>query len=230
LASGFALVGCGDAALDALPSAGTATVRSVDAVGRLRLEDGSTVRLAGVEGVDRATLARLVEGRAVDLLRAGEGSARHVRLKRGRVWVQGRLLENGGARARPALAEAALADAMLRREALARRAGRGGWTDRWRVLTAAEAERARGFQIVEGRVQAVSVRRSGVFLDFGANWRTDLSAQVPGDAVEAFERAGEEPSDLQGRLVRLRGELKSTANGTLVRLDGPQSLELLEER
>jgi hypothetical protein len=118
---------------------------------------------------------------------------------------------------------------MLTREARARAAARGLWASRWRVLTADETLDAPGFQIVEGRVRSAKALRPGVFLDFGANWREDLSVEIPDAALDSFAAAGIDPETLKGRLVRVRGRLQPTRNGPLITLDHPEALEVLDE-
>ena len=239
-ASGFAkvfailgssmLASCGGPGLDSLPSLGSALAVSADSGGGVRLQDGRTVHLAGIDVASGAALHALVAGQQVELLSAGSGAdAVQLRLKRGRRWVQGELLETGLARVHTFDGETALAPVMLTREARARNAGKGLWANRWRVLTAQEAERARGFQIVEGRVRSAKALRRGVFLDFGANWRDDLSVQIPDSALDTFAAAGRDPETLEGRLVRVRGRLQPTRNGPLITLDHPEALEVLSE-
>ena len=226
----YSLTACSGAGLDSLPSAGSGVAVSADGEGRVRLADGRTVRLAGVEVADETALHRLVAGQAVELLSVGPNpDAVQLRVKHGRRWVQGDLLEQGLARVRTAPNEAALTEAMLSREAQARVRAQGLWDSRWRVLTAEEAEDARGFQIVEGRVRSAKALRRGVFLDFGENWREDLSVEVPGDALDRFAAAGRDPEALEGRLVRVRGRLQPTRNGPLITLDHPEALEVLQE-
>lgn len=225
LALALAVAACGETGLDALPSAGVARVADVEADGALRLSDGRRVALAGVRVDDPAVLERW-RGREVELL--GDPALAQVRARRGR-WLQGELVERGLARVETGAGARTLAEPLLRREAQARRERRGGWAGRWRVLTADEALDARGFQIVEGRVRRAGRFRSGVFLDFGANWRRDLSARVASEALDDFAAAGKAPLMLEGRAVRVRGELISTRNGPLLVLDHPEALELLAE-
>jgi endonuclease YncB( thermonuclease family) len=225
------LAACGDATLDALPSAGVASVAGVSAGESLRLRDGRAVTLAGVDVADDAALRALLLGQEVELLDGGGGEAGryHLRRRRDRRWVQGELLDAGVARVRTTANDRTLAAAMLSREARARRDRRGLWAGRWRVLTADEAVDARGFQIVEGRVRSARALRRGVFLDFGEDWRRDVSVEVPDAALDAFAAAGVDPEELDGRLVRVRGRLERTRNGPLMVLNHPEALELLRE-
>lgn len=225
------LASCSGAGLDSLPSRGEGTVLAASDDGRVRLDDGRTVRLAGVDTADGAGLDLMLAGQRVELLAAGtDASVVHVRLRRRRRWVQGALLDAGLARVRTSRNEAALAGAMLSREARSRAARRGLWAGRWRVLTAREAEHARGFQIVEGRVRSAKALRRGVFLDFGDDWRRDLSVEVPEAALDRLAAAGLDPEMLEGRLVRVRGRLQPTRNGPLITLDHPEAVELLSDR
>jgi endonuclease YncB( thermonuclease family) len=227
---------CSPAPLDALAPGERGRVTA--ASGGVLEIGGERVRLAGVElapETDEA-LRDWAVGREAELLYGGARrdaygrTLAQVRLTEGRVWVQGRLLDAGLARVRTWSDNRALAGEMLRREARARVAGRGAWAgEGWRVLTADEAERARGFALVEGRVRRVEQRGRSLYLDFGADPRDDFSVRVPAEALEAFAAAGVAADALGGRLVRVRGAVRESRYGPVMTVDHPEAVELLRE-
>lgn len=229
------------AALDRLAVTGSGKVARLISADTVLLEDGRVVRLAGVtaprEGQShgaaaKAHLDRLVTGQEVDLLSGGARqdaygrTLAHLRRKRGRVWIQGALLDAGAARVRTYADNRALAAEMLEREARARRAGKGLWADRtYQVLLPQEAATARGFALVEGRAAAVRAGRLGddIVLSDGP---PGVEVQIPGGARDDFAAAGKSAAAMKGRLVRVRGTLR--ADRTL-RIDHPELLEVLAE-
>jgi len=231
--------GCGAApGLDQLARGETGRVGEVRSGGVLVLDSGLIVRLAGIEAPERddpgaasatAELDRLAAGREVTLFYGGArrdayGRAlAQVRRKDGRIWLQRALLSAGGARVRTFADNRALARPMLEAEAAARQAGRGLWADQTYGVRLAD-EVAPGFQIVEGRLSGVRRLSDDTVLSFS---RGGLRAVIPGRAGRDFQNAGLEPASLAGRLVRIRGLVRSDLS---LRLDHPEALELLVER
>ncbi len=234
------VAGCGDQkALDTLAATGSARVRRLVSADAVLLADGRTVRLVGIVGPRigepyaaqaRAELEKLVVGQDVDLLSGGARqdaygrTLAHLRRRKGQVWVQGALLDAGAARVRTYADNRALATPMLEREAKARRARKGLWADKaYQVLLPQEARRARGFVIVEGRVARVVSGRFGddIALSDGP---PGIEVQIPGGAKDDFAAAGKRAADLLGKLIRVRGTLRS--DGAL-RIDHPELLEAL---
>lgn len=240
LAGGLAALaaGCGRGAdLSRLAAGESGKVAQVRSGEVLFLEDGLEVRLAGVEASNgaeplaaeaRAALSDLALGQAVVLRYGGlrrdryERALAHVVAGRGRRWLQGEMLKRGLARVRTYSDNRALAAEMLELEAQARRGGLGLWAHPdYGVLLPAECAGRSGFQIVEGRVQAVRNTPQAASLDLVGGCAVD----VPAFALEAFAAAGREPAALTGRLVRARGTLRSRR----LRLDHPEALEVLRE-
>lgn len=230
------LAGCGDgAALDRLAGGGRGRVVEVPAGDQVVLDDGERVKLAGLASLGagdpyadeaRAALAALVLGKEVELLTGGAArdpfGRKTAHLRVGRTWVQGEMLTAGAGRVRTFPDQRALGREMLEREAKARIAGRGLWaTSAHPVLLPWEARRTRGFQIVEGRVDAVRRLGSDRELDLQG-----LPVEIPGHAAADFEAAGKPIPALAGQLVRVRGAIRSG----VLRLDHPEALELLESK
>lgn len=82
---------------------------------------------------------------------------------------------------------------------------------------------------VSGRVREAKAVRSGVYLNFGENWRADFSVFVPAEALEAFREASVTlPSDVEGREIEVTGELVSK-DGPLMRVEDPGRLRVVRK-
>jgi len=233
------LAGCGDsAALDRLAPVGRGRVIEVITGDLVILDDGEPVKLAGLAslpardpyGVEaRKALESLVLGDEVELLSGGAARdpfgrrVAHLRVSKGRKWVEGEMLEAGAARVRTFPDNRALAAGMLEREAQARAAERGLWAlPAYQVRLPSEARLAHGFHIVEGRVMAVRRIGRGFELDVEG-----LTAEISARAGPDFEAAQKPPATLAGKLIRIRGTVRQ---GPSMRLDHPEAVEVLEER
>ena len=243
-------------ALDPLPPGLVAaeTERVVEIVDgdTLVLAGGRQVRLVGIQAPKlplgrpgfkawplaaeaKAALAELTLGREVTLAYGGRRIDRHGRalahlIEGSGTWVQGELLARGMARVYSFADNRALIPEMLARERAARAARRGIW--RWRFYAVRGAEEAAqhlgGFELVEGRVIKVAVVRKRVYLNFGADWRSDFTVTIAPRTRRLFEAEGIDPSAYEGRMVRVRGWVKSY-NGPLIEATHPEQIEVLEE-
>ncbi len=216
------------------------------------LDDGETVRLAGIEPpkhiagdaasdmeplveTSRQTLARLVQGRRVGLAVGGVPRDRHGRLRVHLVrsddgtWIQGTLLAAGLARVHSLVDDRAAAAEMLVIEDRARAARLGIWSQPgYRVRAAGEADGGlHSFQLVEGRVRAAAVVRGRGYLNFGDDWREDFTVSIGPRDRRRFESEGVAIEDYEGRLVRVRGWVDSF-NGPMIEATHPEQIEVLE--
>lgn len=233
--------GCGGDPVDRLAEGERARVEAAFAGGRLRLEGGGRVRLAGVDvpgagepggAAAEAALRRLTERQEVRLLYGGgrrdgfDQALAHVRTTRGRRWVQGELLQAGLARVRTTADDRALAPEMLRLEAGARAAGRGAWAaPAWRVRLPAEVEP--GFALVEGRVAEAERARSGLRLRFSSS---TLEVELSRGAAADLDAGGTPAADLLGALIRVRGVIRQAGGRRFLRVDHPEQIERLRAR
>ena len=145
-----------------------------------------------------------------------------------------------GAPLEPALIEAGLAAVepvsavesgpalatLLGLEDKARRAGRGVWGDPGARPRAASDDLGGLIgtrQIVEGRVRRVSENDRYLYINFGADWRTDFTVRLRRKLAEA---AGLDRSRLDGERLRVRGVLQES-RGPLIDISHPQQIEFL---
>ena len=226
-------------------------VEVIDA-GTVLLDDGETVRLAGIEAAApahrdaaspdaqlamdaRQALAALVQGRRVGLASGGTRRDRYGRLRAHLVrtddgaWIQGALLADGLARVHSLIDDRAVVADMLAIERGARAGRLGLWSrPRYRVRAASEAGAGlHRFQLVEGRVRAAAVVRGRGYLNFGADWRTDFTVSIGPRERRRFEDAGIAVEDYEGQRVRVRGWVQSF-NGPMIEATHPEQIEVLE--
>lgn len=235
-----------------LAPGGTATAVEIIDGDTLVLDDGREVRLVGIQApklplgregfkawplADEAkqALARLALGKPLTLAFGGRRVDRHRRtlahlFDADGTWLQGALLRLGLARVYSFADNRALVPEMLAREAEARTAGRGIWTDPFYAVRtpAGSARHIGGFELVEGRVREVAVVRGRAYLNFGADWRQDFTVTLSPADRRRFEAEGIVPEDYRGRIVRVRGWLKSY-NGPMIEITHPEQIEVIGE-
>ena len=192
------------------------------AEGVLVLSDGRKVRLAGLdrtslripEGLD-GTEATLVSPGSPDR----HGAVRSDLLIDAASLSQ-RLLAEGRARVRPAPGEAACYSRLYDSEAGAVRLGLGLWGEPgYSVGDAADPDavsRYRDrFAVVAGRVRHVGVAGQSIFIDFGGDWKTDVTLTIRVKDRSRFEEAGLAPESLKGQVIRVRGVVTMRGGPTI---------------
>lgn len=187
----------------------------------------------------QAHLKILVKGRTV-ILR--HGGARHDRYGRvlaqlyrvedsgAETWVQGAMLAAGMARVYTFADNRALAADMYAREDAARRDGRGLWAlDAYAVRGPNDVAAHQGtFQVVAGRVVDAAKVKGTVYLNFGADWRTDFTVRLNKAALKVFKKTGVDPLAFQGHRVEARGWI-ADRNGPMITATHPEQIRLLQE-
>ncbi|MGI9508963.1 MAG: thermonuclease family protein [Geminicoccaceae bacterium] len=114
-------------------------------------------------------------------------------------------------------------DMLLALEDRARRARRGIWKDP-AMLPKQAAELSFGIgtrQIVEGRVKRIFVNDRYVYLNFGADWRTDFTIRL---SRKMIGREGFDADALDGKMLRVRGVLQDS-RGPLIDVSNLQQIE-----
>lgn len=221
----------------------------------LELEDGRRVRLAGIEAAKPPRNADPADGRVWPLAEAATAALadlalgrrvvlhgpapvdRHGRLlahlvREDGLWLQSALLVRGLARVHTRPDARAYAAELLAGEEAARNAGRGLWRSRvYAVRNAADADELSrdrdSYQLVEGVVLAVSKSGGETWLDFGTDWRSDVTVHIGRAAMREVTRAGIDPLSYEGRRVRVRGWI-TLRNGPMIEISHPEQIERLE--
>jgi len=120
----------------------------------------------------------------------------------------------------------------LAREANAREQARGAWGLGAFAIRDSDPDRLAqhldSAQIVEGRVTSTGEARNGrVFLNFGADWRTDFTISASRSTRNRFEAEGKRLETLDGAVVRARGWLQEE-NGPMIILTHPAQLDIID--
>ncbi len=215
-----------------------------------RIEGAARVKLAGIQAPRRSVgppdlaswplaeeardaLASLVLGRGVVLEPTGPGTDRHGRLvaqayRDDGTWIQGELLARGLARVFTFADNHARAAEMLAIEESARKRGLGLWGDPFYAVRApGNAGRDIGsFQVIEGRVVKAARVKNHVYLNFGADWRTDFTVSARVRDLPRFADSGLDLLSLGGRDIRVRGWLKDYG-GPMIDATHPEQIEVL---
>ena len=228
------------------------TARAVEIVDgdTLVLEDGREVRLVGIQAPKlplgrkgfkpwplaheaKQALGRLALGKTLTLAFGGQRMDRHRRalahlFDAEGVWIQGAILRLGLARVYSFADNRALVPEMLALEAGARAARRGIWAEPFYAVRAAAAagRHIGGFELVEGRVREVAIVRGRAYLNFGADWREDFTVTLAPAVRRRFEAEGVAPAAYRGRIVRVRGWIKSY-NGPMIEATHPEQIEVI---
>lgn len=120
---------------------------------------------------------------------------------------------------------------LYKAEAKARKDKRGIWSDKFYGIRSPEpnklAQDMDSFQIVEGIVTSVAKVRDKVFLNFGADYKTDFTVFLGKDGQKRFLKSGLDPQSLEGARIRVRGWVEMQ-NGPMMILDHPERIEVLD--
>ncbi len=250
LATSGAVV-AGEASLAANPCgpAGGAVVAVTKVIDgdTVRLADGRSVHIAGIEAVKAAgdapaaplakaalaEIARLTDGGVVLAPAEPAAADRYGRLHADVRLADGRsagvaLVTAGLARVRLFPGEKPCLANLLAAETVARTARRGVWAlPDFAVRRADDPSlpaRSGLYELVEGRIASVGHGKYMVFLDFGRDYRRDFTIMVPQAMADELPL----PADaFKGRRVRVRGVIEESG-GPAIRLAEPGEIELLD--
>ncbi len=231
----------------------TVVLRQAVVIDENRATKGATqVRLVGIQApklplgrpafvawplaeLAKRTLEELTLGRTLTLSFGGRRLDRHGRLLahlfgEDGAWIQGEMLRRGLARVYSFPDNRARLPDMLAIEDRARAAGRGIWGHRFYAIRdpIAAAGDIDTFQLVEGTVLETAKVKGRVYLNFGADWRSDFTITISPKALRLFAADGVDPLSLAGRRVRARGWIKDY-NGPMIEATHPQQIEVLEQ-
>lgn len=103
-------------------------------------------------------------------------------------------------------------------------------TQRWHVLNTnipVEKKRIGTFNIMQGTVLKSTQVKNKTYLNFGKNWQTDFTVEIPQRFIKNFEEKGIQPHTFYAqKQVRVRGFLKPI-NGTLITVSHPEQIEVV---
>ena len=235
----------------------TATVVGVIDAETVLLDDHRQVRLVGAlaprsfdlrpgakpwppEDRAAAALAELVTGRAVELAYGKRRTDRYGRLlahlfieRDGeRVWVQGRLLSMGQARAYGLPGSFECLAELMAHERAAREARVGLWSLGTYAPRSAEQSRAllrlrNSYTIVKGRIAHVAPTKARTYLNFGTDWRSDFTAGIEARALRDNPQWAQTLAAMEGKEVEVRGWIVYR-NGPYIDIEHPGQIEIIE--
>ena len=186
----------------------------------------------------KAGLSALIKGRSVQLYYGGETRDRFERAiaqiytvdRAGQpdLWVQGEMIRLGLARVYSWKGELADMDALYTLETEARERSRGLWTEDFYAIRKPDpdplAQYVDSLQIIEGIVTSTADVRGRIYLNFGADYKTDFTIAIAKKNVKRFVAI--DPVSLAGARLRVRGWVEMI-NGPMIWLDHPGRLEVL---
>ena len=189
----------------------------------------------------RAALGVLTKGQTVGLYYGGERRDRYERalaqvytLKadgKPDLWVQEEMVRLGMARVYTWPDTYQDSQKLYQAEREARAGGRGIWSHSFYNVRSPEpnmlAQDVDSFQLVEGIITSTADIRGRVYLNFGADYKTDFTIAIAKRDRKRFKRAGIDPVSLEGARVRVRGWVE-LMNGPMIWLDHPERLEILD--
>ena len=226
---------------------------SVDERLELTLENGLRLRLSGVEP-PRATpanprlaldardkLQALLVGREIAYAPLAQAPDRWGRMEANVLAPIGTdspqlnlaeiIIDAGLARAQPEPGARACISLLLRREAAARAERLGLWADpAYAIIPGVNRDgfvnRGGEILVVEGLVVGFGETRFRTYLNFGPIRTVDFAVTLRPPALKLFETAGLHPRDLEGKRVRVRGQL-DTRFGPQIDIVEPAAIEIL---
>jgi endonuclease YncB( thermonuclease family) len=248
----FALASTAWAVDPRLESGPSATVVEVVDGDTVVLDDGSQVRLVGIQapklplGRDgfveqplapeaKSALEALALGQSVTLAFGGARQDRHGRwlahlYRDDGLWLQGEMLDLGMARVYSFADNRALVADMLALETGARDANRGIWALPFYRLRDAGwpgGVPLDSFELVEGPVVDTGEANGRLFLNFGDDYKTDVTATVSRQDARLFTDEGIDLAALAGHTIRVRGWV-TWRNGPSIEVSHPEQIEVLD--
>ena len=190
-------------------------------------------------------LSRLIDGQKVQLFYGGDPRDRYDRAAaqvwvlgadgEKQFWVQEALLSAGYARVYTWPNHAQDTQALYQAEQSARRANKGMWNtdvsgDAYSIRRPDPdplAQYVDSIQIVEGIVTSTADVQGTIYLNFGADYKTDFTVGISRSHKKGFEAEGMDILSLRGARIRVRGWLE-LQNGPVIWLRDPNRLEILD--
>ncbi len=148
-------------------------------------------------------------------------------------WVQAAMIKQGVARAFPNTQDASCIKPLLQLENEARTRKTGLWKSRFYRVVGADnlkfLNRSLGrLQLVEGRVQSVSVRPNRGYINFSPDWSRDFTVTLDRRGLRLFKQAGIDINELNGKNIRVRGWL-GRHNGPTIKAYHVAQIEVLKD-
>jgi hypothetical protein len=146
-------------------------------------------------------------------------------------WVNKELVSQGVAHVYTFPDNAINAEALLKAEDIARNSKLNMWSHpRWKLLDSDNIPDSSvgKFNVVQGTVTNIARIKGKYYLNFGANWRTDFSVEIPNKYYSKFKILNKKIDKYYiHKKLTIRGFIKPV-NGHLVTVTHPQQLTVIE--
>jgi len=236
-----------------LPAGDSGRVATVIDGDTIRLEGGAAdIRLIGLQAPKlplgrknfptwplakdaREALVKLVEGRQVSLRLGTTERDRNGRtlahvIRDDGLWVQGEMLRLGMARMYTFPDNRRLGTEMRAKEKEARDGRRGIWSDDYYAVRAADSPKllrdSGTFQIVTGRVTGAEQVKDRIYLNFGADFRSDFTVSIAKRDWPAFAKSGLDPLTLKDAEIEARGWV-ALRGGPAIEVTHPEQIAVI---
>lgn len=148
------------------------------------------------------------------------------------IWVNNELVQEGLAHVYSFPDNRQLTRELIKAENEARAKNKGMWAHpRWKTYKSVDAipdEAIGQFNLYEGKIVNTTRVSDRIYLNFGTNWRTDFTVEIPKRYYELFKKSGINiEEDYKGKKVQIRGVFKPV-NGVLVTSTHPEQLTFLD--
>jgi len=188
----------------------------------------------------KVALEKLTKGKTLQLFYGGERRDRYDRALAQvysldgegakNIWLQEEMVRLGMARVYTWPDTFQDSEKLYAAEVKARDAKRGIWGQDYYSIRSPEpnalAQDIDSYQIVQGIVTSTADVRGQVYLNFGADYKTDFTIAIAKRDRKRFKKANLDLLSLEGATVRIRGWIE-LSNGPMIWLDHPERLEVL---
>ena len=181
----------------------------------------------------RAILNGLVSGQKLALFCEGEDQTlvgkkiAHGLTENGH-WLQHELVVRGAAIVLPRAGHVAGLGHLRAAESIARTEKTGLWSAMDLERKASDDIPTGRLMIVSGHVKNAARVGNRIFLNFGENWRTDFTVEVPSRALRLFKKLNIDPLAFAEKEIEVRGWV-TWRGGPFMRLEGPGQLQVLAD-
>jgi endonuclease YncB( thermonuclease family) len=186
-----------------------------------KLSEGTEVMLYQTRNRKKGRINRMEQQLAHVVVKGSESE--------NKTWIQGQLIREGLAYVHMASNNHLMLNDLYLAEDIARKEEKGIWAEDslYRVVTPEQASDKIGdFAVIEGVVEKVATVRNNIYLNFGKDWKTDFTIQVPPATRKQFAKQGLNALNMAGQKIRVRGYLREY-NGPLIELKNSAHFEVV---
>ncbi len=229
-----------------LKACGSGRVKKVISGDKFQLMNGKTILLAEVKAPEywppgapyrswpyakksKLALAAVVENTDLYFFCARKkttalgAQVAHVQTTSG-LWLQHALVEGGHVYFMPHTLRPVAADPLRGAEKNARESHKGLWAIGGLSPVHANSDKLQPgwFQIIIGKVLSEKRSRSGTYLNFGKDWATDFTVQIPKRLYRQFTETENQSFGLEGKTIEVRGWVEWAGGPKIILEDAAQ--------